>query len=52
MKHAHTKTIDTKGLRQVVTTVAIAGALAGWAVLARPDAPVAATTTSIASTAA
>lgn len=45
MKQTPIKHIDAKGLRQAVTTVAIAGALAGWAVLARPEAPVAVTTT-------
>lgn len=38
MKQAHTKAVDTQGLRQALTTLAIAGALAGWAVMARPDA--------------
>jgi hypothetical protein len=45
MKHTYTKTIDMAGLRQAVTAVAIAGAVAGWAVLARPEVPAVATTT-------
>jgi hypothetical protein len=43
MKQPYTKAIDTQGLRHALTTLTIAGALAGWAVLARPEAPQAAT---------
>ncbi len=39
MKPMPNKSIISRGLRQTVTTLAVAAALAGWAVLARPDAP-------------
>lgn len=45
MKPTHNTSIASRGLRQMVTTLAVAAALAGWAVLARPDAP---TTTTLA----
>ncbi|NTV62811.1 MAG: hypothetical protein HGA65_04650 [Oscillochloris sp.] len=38
MKQTHTSAIDTKGLQQAVAMMAVAAGLAGWAVLARPDA--------------
>ena len=38
-----TKAIDTQGLRRALTTLSFAGALAGWAVLARPEVPAMAT---------
>ena len=40
-----TKAIDTQGLRRALTTLSFAGALAGWAVLARPEVPAMATAT-------
>ena len=40
-----TKAIDTQGLRRALTTLSFAGALAGWAVLARPEVPALATAT-------
>jgi hypothetical protein len=36
MKQLPRKKIDTTGLRRAITTLAVAVALAGWAVLARP----------------
>ena len=39
------KAIDTQGLRRALTTLSFAGALASWAVLARPEVPVLATAT-------
>jgi hypothetical protein len=44
MKQTYTTAIDIKGLQKAVTMLAIASGLAGWAVLARPEAPVAAVT--------
>ncbi|MEI7769950.1 MAG: hypothetical protein WCI67_08185, partial [Chloroflexales bacterium] len=44
MKQTYTAAIDIKGLQQAVTMLAIASGLAGWAVLARPEAPAAALT--------
>ena len=40
-----TKALDTQGLRRALTTLSFAGALASWAVLARPEVPVLATAT-------
>ncbi len=38
MKHTYNGEIDIKGIQKMVTMLAIASGLAGWAVLARPEA--------------
>lgn len=48
MKQATLTKIDTQGLQKAVTMLAVAGGLAGWAVLARPEQPMASTTTAVA----
>lgn len=44
MKQTASGKIDTQGLQKAITTLAVAAGLAGWAVLARPEVPVTATT--------